>query len=146
MKARSIVALIAGGLVWAFLFPSLVWLVSLFWPALDKSLEIFRQTHRYDVFSSTSILLLFQLLWAITNCTVGFVATLISKRKTEALILMAILVAYFAFRHFWTEWDQFPAWYNVLVVVLAAPMVVVGATISELIRSDRRPDEPVAVG
>lgn len=146
MKMRSIIALVAGALVWSFLFPALIGLASLFWPALDETLEVFKHTHRYDVFNSTSILLLFQSLWAITNCTVGFVTTLISKRKTEALILMGLLVAYFAYRHFVTDWDQFPAWYNVLVVVLAAPMVFVGAMISELIGNKRRRDASVAVG
>jgi hypothetical protein len=66
------------------------------------------------------------------------VTALISKRKTEVLILMGILVAWFAYNHFWAKWDQFPVWYNVLVVVFVAPMVVVGGMIPELVRSQRK--------
>src|SRR5262245_577543 len=123
MKVRPIAALLAGGLVWSFLFPSLVGLTSLFWPSLDEALQVFRAKRHFDVFQTTPMLLLFQVAWVVTHTAVGFVTALISKRRSEVLIVMGLLVAYLAYRHFGTEWDQFPAWYNVLVVLLSAPMV-----------------------
>lgn len=146
MKYRPIGALLAGGFVWMFLFPVLIWLTSLSWPSLQHALQAFRETHRFDVFSSTSMLLLFQLLWLLTHSIAGFVTALISRRRTEALILMGIVVAYLAYRHFWTEWDQFPAWYNLAVVILAAPMFFVGWMAAEFVGSHRVSDESVAGG
>ena len=138
MKVRSVIAILAGGLVWMFTFPLLVGLVTTVWPSLREAVQVFRNTGRFNVFGSTSMLIAFQVLWLLTNGTAGLVTALISKRKTEVLILMGILVAWFAYNHFWAEWDQFPVWYNVLVVVFVAPMVVVGGMIPELVRSQRK--------
>jgi hypothetical protein len=138
MKVRSVIAILAGGLVWMFTFPLLVGLVTTVWPSLREAVQVFRNTGRFNVFGSTSMLVAFQVLWLLTNGTAGLVTALISKRKTEVLILMGILVAWFAYNHFWAKWDQFPVWYNVLVVVFVAPMVVVGGMIPELVRSQRK--------
>jgi hypothetical protein len=138
MKVRSVIAILAGGLVWMFTFPLLVGLMTTVWPSLREAVQVFRNTGRFKVFGSTSMLIAFQVLWLLTNGTAGLVTALISKRKTEVLILMGILVAWFAYNHFWAEWDQFPVWYNVLVVVFVAPMVVVGGMIPELVRSQRK--------
>ena len=138
MKVRSVIAILAGGLVWKFTFPLLVGLMTTVWPSLREAVQVFRNTGRFNVFGSTSMLIAFQVLWLLTNGTAGLVTALISKRKTEVLILMGILVAWFAYNHFWAKWDQFPVWYNVLVVVFVAPMVVVGGMIPELVRSQRK--------
>ena len=138
MKVRSVIAILAGGLVWMFTFPLLVGLMTTVWPSLREAVQVFRNTGRFNVFGSTSMLVAFQVLWLLTNGTAGLVTALISKRKTEGLILMGILVAWFAYNHFWAKWDQFPVWYNVLVVVFVAPMVVVGGMIPELVRSQRK--------
>jgi len=138
MKVRSVIAILAGGLVWMFTFPLLVGLMTTVWPSLREAVQVFRNTGRFNVFGSTSMLIAFQVLWLLTNGTAGLVTALISKRKTEVLILMGILVAWFAYNHFWAKWDQFPVWYNVLVVVFVAPMVVVGGMIPELVRSQRK--------
>jgi hypothetical protein len=138
MKVRSVIAILAGGLVWMFTFPLLVGLMTTVWPSLREAVQVFRNTGRFNVFGSTSMLVAFQVLWLLTNGTAGLVTALISKRKTEVLILMGILVAWFAYNHFWAKWDQFPVWYNVLVVVFVAPMVVVGGMIPELVRSQRK--------
>ena len=138
MKVRSVIAILAGGLVWMLTFPLLVGLMTTVWPSLREAVQVFRNTGRFNVFGSTSMLIAFQVLWLLTNGTAGLVTALISKRKTEVLILMGILVAWFAYNHFWAKWDQFPVWYNVLVVVFVAPMVVVGGMIPELVRSQRK--------
>ena len=138
MKVRSVIAILAGGLVWMFTFPLLVGLMTTVWPSLREAVQVFRNTGRFNVFGITSMLIAFQVLWLLTNGTAGLVTALISKRKTEVLILMGILVAWFAYNHFWAKWDQFPVWYNVLVVVFVAPMVVVGGMIPELVRSQRK--------
>jgi hypothetical protein len=138
VKVRSVIAILAGGLVWMLTFPLLVGLMTTVWPSLREAVQVFRNTGRFNVFGSTSMLIAFQVLWLLTNGTAGLVTALISKRKTEVLILMGILVAWFAYNHFWAKWDQFPVWYNVLVVVFVAPMVVVGGMIPELVRSQRK--------
>jgi hypothetical protein len=145
MQLRPVIAILAGGLVWAFMFPLLVVLMTFVWPSLDEAVQVYRKTQQFDVFGSTSMLIVFQLLWALTNGTAGLVTAVISKRRIEVLILMVILVAWFGYNHLWAEWDEFPVWYNLLVVALVAPMAIVGGMIPELVRGPRKSGESSAV-
>lgn len=145
MKLRPVIAILCGGLVWAFTFPLLVVLMTLVWPSLDEAVQVYRKTHQFSVFGSTSMLIAFQLLWALTNGTAGLVTALISKRKIEVLILMVIFVTWFAYNHLWVEWDEFPAWYNLLVVALVAPMVTIGGMIPERVARLHKSGESLAI-
>jgi hypothetical protein len=133
---RSILALAAGYVAWVvgFMGPAIV-LVSV-WPALQEPARMALGEGRYDVFD-TSMLVSFQLIWPFANGAAGFVARLIAKRRIEVWVGAALLVAYFAYNHLWRLWGVMPDWYNVVVVLLVGPAVVVGNSLAERIARQR---------
>jgi hypothetical protein len=137
MKLRSILAVVAGYVALVVIFFTLVILMGQFWPALKEAAGIFAAQGRYDVFDM-SMLVVFQCTWLVANGTAGLVTRLISKRQAEVWCLAALLFAYFAYNHLWAVWDQLPVWYNLLVVVLVVPMVLVGSRAAQLIGGRRQ--------
>lgn len=136
MKLRSILAVVAGYVAWvvAFLLP--IMLMTLVWTSLREAARISMAQGRYDVFD-TSMLVAFQLTWPIANGAAGLVTRLISQRQIEVWCLATLLLAYFAYNHLWALWDQMPVWYNLLVVVLVVPMVLIGSMAAQLISGHR---------
>ena len=130
---RSIVAVVAGCIVWSVAFPLLAFLEARFWPELAKAGRAYFEMDTYLVFS-TAMLASFQVLWPITNAAAGLVTGLIGKQRTEVSVLAIILVLYFAYNHLWALWDDLPIWYNVLVVLLVVPMVLAGGAIAGFMR------------
>lgn len=136
MKLRSILAVVAGYVAWVVAFFVPIMLVAFFWPSLREAVRISVAQGRYDVFD-TSMLVAFQLIWPIANGAAGLVTRLISKRQVEVWCLTALLLAYFAYNHFWVLWDQLPVWYNLLVVVQVVPMILVGSMAAQFIDRHR---------
>jgi hypothetical protein len=132
MKLRSIVAVVAGLLVWAVTFPLLAVLEAQFWPALAEATGTYFETQSYAVFN-TAMLASFQVIWPLTNGAAGLVTGLIAKRLAEVWFLCVILFAYFAYNHLWALWDDLPLWYNLLVVVLVAPFILGGGLVARLL-------------
>jgi hypothetical protein len=129
MKLRSILGVVAGGLVWMVMMPLLIILLTFVWPSLDSAVRLYMETSRFQVFD-TSMLVAFQFLWPVTNGLAGLVTSLISKQQAAVSFLAAILVVYFAYNHLWVYWNDFPVWYNVLVVILVVPAVILGGMAS----------------
>jgi hypothetical protein len=126
---RSILAVVAGNVVWMIAFWVPVILLIFAWPALRDAGRIFNETGRYDVFA-TAMLVAFQLIWPLANGAAGFVTRLISQRQIEVWCLAALLLAYFAYNHFGPLWNVLPDWYNLLVVPLVVPAVLLGSWIA----------------
>jgi hypothetical protein len=140
---KSVVAVVAGLVVWVAAFPLWAILEAQLWPALGEAAGTYFETQSYAVFD-TAMLASFQVMWPLTNGAAGLVTGLIAKRLTEVWVLCGILFAYFAYNHLWALWDDLPLWYNLLVVVLVAPFVVGGGLVAELIRTGRAERDPAA--
>ena len=136
MRLRSILAVVAGYVAWVVAFWVPIILMTLVWPSLREAGRISIAQGRYDVFDTT-MLVVFQLTWPVANGAAGLVTRLISKRQMEVWCLAMLLLAYFAYNHLWALWDQLPVWYNLLVVVLVVPMVLIGSMAAQLVRGRR---------
>lgn len=132
MKRRPILSVVAGYAACIATFWILVILMGFVWPSLRDAGRLSATQGRYDVFD-TSMLVAFQLTWPVANGVAGLVTRVISKRQMEVWCLAALLLAQFAYNHLWRIWDQMPVWYNLLVVVLVVPMVLVGSMVAQLI-------------
>ena len=143
MKLRSVIAVVAGLAVWAVTFPLVAMLEAQFWPSLVEAVRTYFETQSYAVFN-TSMLVSFQAIWPLTNFAAGLATGVIARRLTEVWVLCGILLAYFAYNHLWALWDDLPVWYNLLVVVLVAPFVLVGGHVAQQIRV-RRAERPATV-
>ena len=136
MKLRPIFAVVAGYLAWAAGFWVPAFALALAWPELRPLAQLAFEEGRYDVFE-TPMLVSFQVIWIVANGAAGFVARLIAKRRLEVWVLAALLFAYFAYNHLWALWNVMPDWYNVLVVVLVVPGVLLGSRVAEAIGARR---------
>lgn len=136
MNLRAIVAVVVAALVWAVTMPALVLLLALFWPALYEAVQIYQQQGGFDMFDNGT-LVAFQFLWPLTNLLTGLVAVSISKRQLEVQLVAGLLTVYFAYNHWWAFWVDFPVWYNVIVVILVAPMVLLGGRLPGLVKGGR---------
>ena len=144
MKIRSVVAVVVGGLVWAAVSALLLFLEAQVWPAMAEGARLYAETGSYAGFD-TPMLVSFQVMWLITNAFAGLMAGLIANRRTEVSVLAILLVAYFAYNHLWALWDDFPVWYNVLVVLVVVPAVLFGGVLAGRLR-DRRAANAATVG
>jgi Ca2+/H+ antiporter len=133
VRLRSILAVVAGYLAWVagFWVPAIA--LASVWPELAP---LAFEDGRYDVFE-TPMLMSFQLIWVLANSAAGFVTRLVAKSRIEVWVAAALLFAYFAYNHFWVVWNVMPDWYNVLVVVLAVPGVLIGSRVAEAIGARR---------
>src|SRR5262245_55223251 len=113
MKLRSVIAVVAGFVVWVVVFPLLAMLEAQFWPSLAEAARTYFETQSYAVFD-TAMLASFQALWPLTNAAAGLATGSIAKRLTEVWVVCAILLAYFAYNHLWALRDDLPVWYNLL--------------------------------
>jgi len=131
MKLRPVIAIIVAGVVWSVAMPALVLLVAIAWPALRDAVALYQQNGGFDMFE-TPMLITFQFLWPVTNLLTGLVTVLISRRQLEVRIVAGVLTAFFAVQHWWVYWFDFPVWYNVIVVLLVAPFVLLGGRLPAL--------------
>jgi hypothetical protein len=145
MKLRSVVAVVVGGLVWAAVSALLLYLEARAWPAMAEGARAYAETGSYAGFD-TPMLVSFQVMWLITNAFSGFITGLIARRGAEVAVLAIVLVAYFAYNHLWALWDDLPVWYNVVVVLLVVPLVLVGGRLARLVRARRIATGAAAAG
>jgi hypothetical protein len=126
--ARGVLALPAGFAAWVFAFWTPVVVASFVWLTLSEAGQQFQEEQRYDIFP-TSTLVFFQFIWLLANCAAGFVAQWVGRSQRLVWIGGALLVAYFAYNHWWALWGVMPDWYNVLVVILVVPAVWFGSSL-----------------
>ena len=136
MKLRPILAIVAGYLAWMVGFWVPASALASVWPELRELAQLTFDEGRYDIFP-TPMLVSFQVIWVLANGAAGLVARFIAKRRLEVWILAALLLGYFAYNHLWALWNVMPDWYNVLVVILVVPGVLIGLRVAERIEARR---------
>ena len=135
---RSILSLVAGFVIWMAAFWIVMILMALVWPALREAARVYmgEDGGSYAVFT-TPMLISFQFVWPVANAAGGFLTRVISNRQREVRWLAVLLTAYFAYNHWWALWNELPVWYNVIVVLPVAPMVLIGGLIGGRVRKKR---------
>lgn len=129
MKLRPVLSVLAGyvTLLVAFWIPA--FLLASMWPAMREAARLTMEQGRYDVYD-TSMLVAFQFVWAFANAAAGFVTRRIARRQGELWCLAVLLFAYYAYNHWWRLWNVMPDWYNLLLVVLVVPTVLIGGVLA----------------
>ena len=74
------------------------------------------------------------LLWLVAAFAAGFVAMKIARDWRAVQVLAALAVAYAALIHLILRWDSFPWWYNIGVVLLFGPAILLGARSARSVR------------
>ena len=70
------------------------------------------------------------LLWLFSDMLAGGLARLITARPHATLTLAFLITGYLALMHLALNWDLFPWWYNLGVVLPAFPATILGGRIA----------------
>jgi hypothetical protein len=69
-------------------------------------------------------------LWVLSEAFAGWLAVVVARRREAAWALAAVVLLYLGTLHIVLYWPRFPWWYNVAVVVTAAPAVLFGGRLA----------------
>lgn len=125
---RVVLGVVTGAVVWMVGFYALTTLLVHLWP--DYALHA-RQWLRESAFTFTPAMACCNLLlWALAEIGAGWAAMRVAKRPHAAWILAGLVGTYLAAVHLILYWPRFPWWYNLGVVIPAAPAVLLGARLA----------------
>jgi hypothetical protein len=125
---RSVLAVVAGAIVWMVGFYALAIVLAKLWP--DYAIHA-RQWMREGVFTFTAPMAFCNLvLWVLAEIGAGWLAGKIAKRHGAVWVLAGLLGIYLAVLHLVLYWPRFPWWYNLGVVIPAVPAVLLGAKLA----------------
>ena len=125
---RSVVAVLAGAVVWTIGFYALATALAQLWP--DYAIHA-RQWLKEGAFTFTPPMACCNLaLWALAEAGGGWVTARISRRRAAVWALAGLIAIYLAVIHVVMSWPLFPWWYNLGVVIPALPAVLLGASLA----------------
>ena len=125
---RAVLGVATGAVVWMVGFYALTTMLVHLWP--DYALHA-REWLRAGAFTFTAAMACCNLLlWVLAEIGAGWVAARIAKRPDAVRILAGLVGIYLAAVHLVMYWPRFPWWYNLGVVIPAAPAVLLGARLA----------------
>jgi len=102
------------------------------WPVYAVHVRTYRQL---QLFTFTPLLAASTLLlWTLAAFTAGFVAMKVAHNWRAVKVLAALVVAYAAVIHLILRWASFPWWYNIALVMLLGPAILLGARNARSVR------------
>ena len=124
---RAVLGFVIAAVLWMPAFFALTFLVAFVWPAYAVHGGTWFET---GVFTFEPPMAAVNVVcWVLAEVLAGWIAVAIARRRQAAWALGAVLALYLAIVHLYLYWPNFPWWYNVAVAGLAAPAVLLGATL-----------------
>jgi hypothetical protein len=121
---RAVLGFVAAALLWTVAFLALTVAVAAVWPAYSAHGRTWFESGVFTFEPPMAALNV--VCWVLAEMLAGWVAVAIGRRREAAWALATVLTVYLAAMHLYLEWPTFPWWYNVAVVALAAPAVLLG--------------------
>jgi hypothetical protein len=125
MTTRSIAGVFLGLALWWFLFFAIGIGIGFLSSDYREAARLMFQENDMSGYGTPQLFLNY-VLFVIAGVVVGGVATLIDKGRAAALALTALFLLYMVINHYVMNWDQFPAWYNLIVPVVVAGSIYSG--------------------
>jgi UPF0716 family protein affecting phage T7 exclusion len=122
---RNILGIIAGAALCNFGFVALALGLAQLWPAYSGHVQVYREQNLFmfpPLMAASTVL-----LWMIAAFAAGFAAMKIAHHWFAVLVLAALVVGDTVRIHVILRWADFPWWYNVALVVLFGPSILLGA-------------------
>jgi len=121
---RAVLGFIVAAVVWMAAFFVITFAVAFVWPAYAVHGRTWFES---GVFTFEPPMAAFNVVcWALAAVLAGWVAAAIARRREAVWALAAVLAVYLGVIHLLLEWSTFPWWYNLGVVLSAAPAVLLG--------------------
>ena len=132
MNARAVSGIAAGFAAWWFLFLVESFLIVGFWPYRDA--EVRRAVLELGDYSQLPTAMLAVLLFNYIpiGLVSGWITVSITENRRHPWIVATPTFLYAVFQHLHTLWNSLPAWYNVGVVLIIYPFVVIGGRLVRL--------------
>ena len=135
---RTLAGVFLGFALWWFLFFAIGIGIGFVSPEYREAARLMFQQNDMSGYGTPQLLSNY-LLFLIAGVIVGGTATLIDKGRAAALALTALFFLYMVINHYVVNWDQFPAWYNLIVPIVVAGSIYLGHV---LIRNSGRKNSP----
>ena len=126
--ARGVLGVVAGWIVWLVGFMALAIGLAAVWPEYRVHGQAWMNNHIFDF--PTNMAVVNVLFWILAEVAAGWLAMVVARRREAVWVLAAIVVGYLGYEHFYAEWANIPAWYNLAVVIAAIPAVLLGARLA----------------
>jgi len=125
---HAVLGILAGALVWMFIFYTLAFGLAALWPEYGVHGS---RWMKESLFTFTSLMACFNLLfWLLAEVGAGFVTMKIAKRLEAVGALAAMLGIYLALVHLVLYWPRFPWWYNLGVFIPSVFAVLLGGKLA----------------
>jgi hypothetical protein len=125
---RAVLGFVVAAVVWMAAFTVLTFGVAFVWPAYAVHGRTWFES---GVFTFEPPMAVFNVVcWALAAVLAGWVAAAIARRREAVWALAAVLAGYLGVIHLLVEWSTFPWWYNLGVVLPAAPAVLLGGKLA----------------
>jgi hypothetical protein len=122
---RTILGIIAGAALCNFGFVGLALGLAQLWPAYAVHVNTYQQE---QLFTLTPVMAVSTvLLWIVAAFAAGFVAMKIARNWGAVQVLAALVMADAVRIHLILSWATFPWWYNIALVLLFGPAILLGA-------------------
>jgi hypothetical protein len=125
---RKIVAVIFGMIMCQAVFSALALATMQLWS------DYASHAHHYleeKIFTFTSIMACMNLVfWALGFIAAGWITARIARESSAIWALAGLMELYAVYVHILRSWSTFPWWYNLVVVSLVFPAVLLGKMIA----------------
>ena len=122
---RAVAGVVVGVAVWWTVFLLSTFLIVALWPASEELRHAIFEDRNYSVLP-TAMLAMFLFMYLPIGLVSGFVTAAITKKRWHTWLAAAPITAYAILQHLFVLWDNLPNWYNVAVVAIIAPFIVLG--------------------
>jgi hypothetical protein len=122
---RNTLGIIVGAALCNFGFMALGLGLAQLWPAYAGHVQAYREQNLFmfpPLMAACTVL-----LWMIAAFAAGFAAMKIAHHWIAVLVLAALVVGDAVRIHLILRWADFPWWYNIALVVLFGPSILLGA-------------------
>jgi hypothetical protein len=124
MLVRTMLAVLAGAILWMVGFLVLAQILVLLWPAYALPARIWTRTGAYTFTPAMSVLN--ASFWILAEVGAGWLTAVIGRGPRAVWSLAVLVMGYLCFMHLYDLWHELPWWYNLVVALASGPAVLLG--------------------
>ena len=121
---RTILAVLAGAILWMVGFLVVARILAFVWPAYAVAARIWTRTGAYTFTPPMSVFN--ASFWILAEIAAGWLTAVIARRPQAIWSLAVLVMGYLCFMPLYYAWHEFPWWYNVVVALTSGPAVLLG--------------------
>jgi hypothetical protein len=124
LLVRTLLAVLAGAILWMVGFLVLAQILVLLWPAYALPARIWTHTGAYTFTPAMSVLN--ASFWILAEVAAGWLTAIIARAPGAVWSLAVLVMGYLCFMHLYDLWRELPWWYNLMVALASGPAVLLG--------------------